>query len=75
MAKGGKKKGPPYLDDPGRKYVVIIDPWGMDSAKNRSSGDVDRLPVGSWVSFMLHEQSAAGNKVRFINEWFKLDTR
>ncbi|KIM83068.1 hypothetical protein PILCRDRAFT_450224 [Piloderma croceum F 1598] len=33
----------------------------MDSAKNRSSGDVDRL--GSWVSFMLREQSTPGNGV------------
>ena len=61
MAKGGKKKGPPYLDDPGCKYVVIIDPWGMDSTKNRSSGDVDRL--GSWVSFMLREQRTPEKEV------------
>jgi hypothetical protein len=50
-----KKKGPPYLDDPGCKYVVIIDPWGMESAKDRNQEDVNRL--GSWIGFMLREQS------------------
>ena len=55
MPKGGsKKKGPPYLDDPGCKYVVVIDPWGMNGAGNRDKGDVDRL--GCWVQFMLREQ-------------------
>ena len=54
MAKGGKKKGPPY-DDPGSKYIVVIDPWGMGSAKERGQEDVNRL--GSWVTFMLSEQS------------------
>jgi hypothetical protein len=55
MAKGSKKKGPPYLDDPGCKYIVIIDPCGMDSTKDRSQEDVNRL--GSWIVFMLREQS------------------
>ena len=54
MAKGSKKKGPPYLDDPGCKYIVVIEPCGMDSAKDRNQEDVNRL--GSWISYMLHEQ-------------------
>lgn len=51
MAKGGKKTGPPYLDHPDCKYIVIIDPWGMVSAKDRKEIDVHR--VGAWIRFML----------------------
>lgn len=53
MAKG-KKKGPPYLDKPDCKYIVIIDPWGMANAQSRNEMDVHR--VGTWVRFMLREQ-------------------
>jgi hypothetical protein len=55
MAKGRRNKGPPYEDNPGCKYVVIIDPCGMDSAKDRNQGDVNRL--GSWIALMLREQT------------------
>jgi hypothetical protein len=54
MAKGGKKKGPPYLDEPDCKYVVIVDPWGMVNAQDRKEIDVHR--VGAWIRFMLREQ-------------------
>jgi len=61
MAKGGKKKGPPYLDDPGCKYLVVIDPWGMENANKRTHEDVNRL--GSWVAFMLRGQNSDTNDV------------
>lgn len=54
MARGGKRKGPPYLDEPDSKYVVIIDPWGMVNAQERKQMDVHR--VGTWMRFMLREQ-------------------
>ncbi|OBZ76263.1 hypothetical protein A0H81_03623 [Grifola frondosa] len=47
-----KKKGPPYVDDPGCKYVVIDDPWpGHASGKDRGQDYFNRL--GAWVWYML----------------------
>ncbi|KAI9067650.1 hypothetical protein FKP32DRAFT_1609366 [Trametes sanguinea] len=47
-----KKKGPPYTDDPGCKYIVIDDPWpGNASGKARNQVFFNHLCT--WVRFML----------------------
>ncbi|EIW61884.1 uncharacterized protein TRAVEDRAFT_44702 [Trametes versicolor FP-101664 SS1] len=47
-----KKKGPPYTDDPGCKYIVIDDPWPGDATgKARNQVFFNRLCT--WVYFML----------------------
>ncbi|KAI9001278.1 hypothetical protein BD414DRAFT_474174 [Trametes punicea] len=47
-----KKKGPPYTDDPGCKYIVIEDPWpGNASGKARTQVYYNHLCT--WVRFML----------------------
>ncbi|CDO73989.1 hypothetical protein BN946_scf185043.g38 [Trametes cinnabarina] len=47
-----KKKGPPYTDDPGCKYIVIEDPWpGNASGKARDQVFFNHLCT--WVRFML----------------------
>ena len=56
-----KKTGPPYLDIPDYKYIVIIDPWGMSNAKDRKQIDVDR--VGAWIRFMLRNQAQDGRDI------------
>lgn len=61
MPKGGKKTGPPYLDAPDCKYIVIIDPWGMSNPRDRKQIDVDY--VGAWIRFMLRDQSKDGRDI------------
>ena len=39
-----KAKGPPYLNKPDEKYVVIVNPWGMNK---RDQFNVDCL--GAWL--------------------------
>lgn len=56
-----KKTGPPYLDVPDCKYIVIVDPWGMSSARDRKQIDVDR--VGAWIRFMLRDQGQNGRDI------------
>ncbi|KAH9850097.1 hypothetical protein C2E23DRAFT_339062 [Lenzites betulinus] len=47
-----KKKGPPYTDDPGCKYIVIEDPWpGNATGKARTQVFYNHLCT--WVYFML----------------------
>ncbi|OCH95994.1 hypothetical protein OBBRIDRAFT_787842 [Obba rivulosa] len=47
-----KKKGPPYFDDPGCKFIVIDDPWpGNKFGKDRKSDYYNVL--SAWVRFML----------------------
>jgi hypothetical protein len=47
--------GPPYLNPPPEKYIVISEPWGMPTAHQRTLADFER--VGGWVRRMLMEQS------------------
>lgn len=57
-----KKKGPPYTDDPGCKYITIEDPWpGHASGKDRTGVYYNWL--GAWVYFMLGKK--AGPEVIF----------
>ncbi|KAI0824624.1 hypothetical protein BC628DRAFT_1419742 [Trametes gibbosa] len=50
-----KKKGPPYTDDPGCKYVVIEDPWpGNATGKARTQVFYNHLCT--WVYFMLGKE-------------------
>ncbi|KAI0921461.1 hypothetical protein AcW2_006422 [Taiwanofungus camphoratus] len=57
-----KKKGPPYTDDPGCKYITIEDPWpGHASSKDRTRVYYNWL--GAWVYFMLGKK--AGPEVIF----------
>ncbi|KAI0650103.1 hypothetical protein C8Q79DRAFT_923494 [Trametes meyenii] len=47
-----KKKGPPYTDDPGCKYIVISEPWpGNKRGKDR--GQVYYNHFCAWIYFML----------------------
>lgn len=59
MGKGGKKKGPPYLEEPPAKYLVIEHPWGMKSGKERAQRCVDNL--GAWVRYMLRHLNDDGD--------------
>ena len=47
------KRGPPYDDDPGCKYIVIEDPW----PGNATGKDRQLMPffnhLSAWVRFML----------------------
>lgn len=46
------KRGPPYDDDPGCKYIVIEDPWpGDKTGKSRDQKYYNFLCA--WVRFML----------------------
>lgn len=50
-----KKKGPPYTDDPGCKYIVIDDPWpGTKQGRDRKDNFFNL--VGMWVYFMLNRK-------------------
>lgn len=50
-----KKKGPPYVN-PGGKFLVISQPWGMHPAQQRRQVCYDSL--GAWVRFMFHQPGA-----------------
>ncbi|KAI0331281.1 hypothetical protein GY45DRAFT_1276257 [Cubamyces sp. BRFM 1775] len=53
-----KKKGPPYTDDPGCRYIVIEDPWpGNATGKARSEVYFNHLCT--WVYFMLDKKTEA----------------
>ncbi|KAI0771943.1 hypothetical protein BD413DRAFT_547157 [Trametes elegans] len=53
-----KKKGPPYTDNPGCKYIVIEDPWpGNASGKARTEVYYNHLCT--WVYFMLDKAHSA----------------
>ncbi|KAI0370192.1 hypothetical protein BV20DRAFT_1035959 [Pilatotrama ljubarskyi] len=57
-----KKKGPPYTDDPGCKYIVIEDPWpGNPTGNLKARNQVYFNHLCTWVYFMLgkaHEAEA-----------------
>ncbi|KAI0356553.1 hypothetical protein OH77DRAFT_1423483 [Trametes cingulata] len=57
-----KKKGPPYTDDPGCKYIVIEDPWpGNPSGDLKARNQVYFNHLCTWVYFMFgkaHEAEA-----------------
>ncbi|KAI0637889.1 hypothetical protein C8Q77DRAFT_1088280 [Trametes polyzona] len=62
-----KKKGPPYTDDPGCKYIVIEDPWPGDATgKARTQVFYNRLCA--WVYFML-------GKTHEVEAVFSVNTR
>ncbi|KAI0676947.1 hypothetical protein C8Q78DRAFT_961717 [Trametes maxima] len=47
-----KKKGPPYTDDPGCKYIVIDDPW-PGNKRGKARDQVYYNHLCTWVYFML----------------------
>ncbi|RDX53592.1 hypothetical protein OH76DRAFT_1342275 [Lentinus brumalis] len=49
------KRGPPYDDDPGCKYIVIEDPWPGDATGKDRKERFTNL-VCAWVRFMLNKQ-------------------
>ncbi|RPD80641.1 hypothetical protein L226DRAFT_608005 [Lentinus tigrinus ALCF2SS1-7] len=52
------KRGPPYDDDPGCKYIVIEDPWPGDATgKDRYRNDSRYFNfLCAWVRFMLNKE-------------------
>ncbi|TDL22915.1 hypothetical protein BD410DRAFT_182752 [Rickenella mellea] len=44
---GRKGKGPPYLNPPDEKYVVVMNPWGLKTPRMRVQRDADI--VGAWM--------------------------
>ncbi|KAH9947287.1 hypothetical protein B0H21DRAFT_739662 [Amylocystis lapponica] len=50
-----KKKGPPYTDDPGCKFIVIDDPWPGNAA-GRDRKDAYWNLLGAWVWYMLDKK-------------------
>ncbi|KAI0722187.1 hypothetical protein C8T65DRAFT_628528 [Cerioporus squamosus] len=49
------KRGPPYDDDPGCKYIVIEDPWPGD-ATGKDRGPLYFNLLCAWVRFMLNKE-------------------
>ncbi|KAI0660725.1 hypothetical protein C8Q70DRAFT_972000 [Cubamyces menziesii] len=53
-----KKKGPPYTDDPGCRYIVIEDPW-PGNATGKARSEVYFNYICTWVYFMLGKKAEA----------------
>ena len=53
-----KKKGPPYTDDPGCRYIVIEDPW-PGNAIGKARSEVYFNHLCTWVYFMLDKKAEA----------------
>lgn len=53
-----KKKGPPYLDDPECKYIVIQNPWPPGRhGFQRNEGFYQE--VGAWMRYALNKAAYA----------------
>ncbi|CCM02815.1 uncharacterized protein FIBRA_04927 [Fibroporia radiculosa] len=60
----GKKKGPPYVEEPDYTYIVICDPWpGDKSGKDRS--ELYYKFIAAWVWFMLGKSDSGWPEVIF----------
>lgn len=49
-----KKKGPPYLDDPECKYIVIENPWPHGKSGG-ARDDTYYQEVGAWLRYALNK--------------------
>ena len=61
-----KKKGPPYLDDPECKYVVIQNPWPSGRA-GAARDDAYYQEVGAWMRYAL-------NKAAYVDTVYSQNT-
>ena len=56
------KSGPPYTDIPNEVYVVVTNPWGMNSSP-RLRGPSDFNRIASWAQFALQQAGLAGGRI------------
>jgi len=56
------KPGPPYTDIPKEIYVVVTNPWGMNS-NPRSRGPDDFKRIAAWAKFALQQAGLSGGRI------------
>ncbi|KAN0081717.1 hypothetical protein V8E55_009341 [Tylopilus felleus] len=68
------KGGPPYTDVPDEVYVVVTDPWGMNTnPRERIPRDFNR--VASWARFALQQAGLDGGHIPTVECIYSMGTR
>lgn len=67
------KGGPPYTDVPDEVYVVVTDPWGMNTnPRERIPRDFNR--VASWARFALQQAGLDGGHIPTVECIYSMGT-